>query len=354
MVHSKLLRVAFLAVVVSASSAQKQADMAACAACHTEAITQPQTPMGRALQLPGQDLILREHPILRVHKGAYDYMVQTHGKDSTYTVTDGTRTISVPLNWNFGVHNQTWILQWNGNFYESMISYYASIGGLDTTTGDEQIAPKDIEQAFGRRISVHDAKACFGCHTTNSVSGVDLDLATLHPGLACEHCHQGTEQHLQDISDGLVTSIPQPLGKLTAGQQGNFCGQCHRTWEMAVRSHWHGEMTVRFQPYRLEISKCFNANDPRIGCLACHDPHLPLSHDLAFYDDKCLACHAPPNDTTARHRAGTASLPMAKACPKATSNCVSCHMPRTRMLGGHLVFTDHDIRIVRPGDAYPN
>jgi hypothetical protein len=29
-------------------------------------------------------------------------------------------------------------------------------------------------------------------------------------------------------------------------------------------------------------------------------------------------------------------------------------MPKVNLPGGHLRFTDHEIRIVHPGDAYPN
>jgi hypothetical protein len=86
--------------------------------------------------------------------------------------------------------------------------------------------------------------------------------------------------------------------------------------------------------------------------------------DLAFYDAKCLACHNlathSSSERTVRHDANAtqkvfgASSSEAKSCPVAGSKCVTCHMPRTRMLGGHLIFTDHEIRVVHPGDAYPD
>jgi len=34
--------------------------------------------------------------------------------------------------------------------------------------------------------------------------------------------------------------------------------------------------------------------------------------------------------------------------------CSSCHMPKVELPGGHVAFTDHFIRVVHPGDAYPN
>jgi hypothetical protein len=101
---------------------------------------------------------------------------------------------------------------------------------------------------------------------------------------------------------------------------------------------------VRFQPYRLANSHCFDGADPRISCVACHDPHQKVSHDPAYYDQKCLACHS-----------ATALLapPHAKVCSVAKSNCSSCHMPRVPFPGGHFIFTDHDIRIVKAGEPYP-
>ena len=52
-----------------------------------------------------------------------------------------------------------------------------------------------------------------------------------------------------------------------------------------------GVFNVRFAPYRLENSRCWAEGDSRITCVACHDPHKPLSHDVASYDANCLACH---------------------------------------------------------------
>jgi formate-dependent nitrite reductase cytochrome c552 subunit len=38
----------------------------------------------------------------------------------------------------------------------------------------------------------------------------------------------------------------------------------------------------------------------------------------------------------------------------AKTNCVGCHMPKIDLPGAHAKFTDHQIRIVRAGDPYPN
>jgi hypothetical protein len=70
--------------------------------------------------------------------------------------------------------------------------------------------------------------------------------------------------------------------------------------------------------------------------------------DLTPGDEKCLACHllAPAKKITTEHPG--------EACPVAKKNCVTCHMPRVTIPCMHAPFTDHRIRIARPGAAYPN
>jgi hypothetical protein len=133
---------------------------------------------------------------------------------------------------------------------------------------------------------------------------------------------------------------------MDAEDAANFCGQCHRTWDTVVRNGWKGIIDVRFQPYRLENSKCFTGTDRRISCLACHDPHQQVNHDSASYDSKCMACHG-------EAKTSPTAIANIKTCPVATSKCTSCHMPKLELPGVHARFTDHMIRIVRAGDPYP-
>jgi hypothetical protein len=336
-----------------------------CASCHrARAESQPRTPMGRALALPGANPVLVENPKLTVRKGPYTYIVETREGKSTYSVSDGARTINLPIPWNFGEGAQTWVLERNGHRYESAVSYYPSIRGLDFTTGDEDLNPKNLDEAIGREIGLPETKVCFGCHATNAVTNGKMTFDTLRPGVACEHCHTGTSTHLADAFNGDFDSAPPDLRKKSAEDISNFCGQCHRTWELAVRNHWHGELTVRFQPYRLANSRCFDGADPRISCIACHDPHQDVVRQDSSYDTQCLACHSSPSTTPP---ASSTSAPdklqtqaqiqaqtQAKICPTAKSDCVSCHMPKVKLPNGLITFTDHQIRIVKPGAPFPN
>jgi nitrate reductase cytochrome c-type subunit len=140
------------------------------------------------------------------------------------------------------------------------------------------------------------------------------------------------------------------LQKLSSEEFNNFCGQCHRTWETVVRTGIRGAANVRFQPYRLENSKCFDGADQRLSCVSCHDPHQNVTKEAYVYDKVCLACHG--SNVT---RVSRLSQPP-KHCPKESTRCVSCHMPRVEVNspGGLLTFTDHQIRSTKPGEPYPN
>ena len=334
-----------LSLCCSALSAQSGQTTSDCGSCHRKQVeTQPYTQMGRAMQLPGDNQTLNAHPKLTFHHGSYSYTVETHNGRTEYAVSDGTRTISIPVQWAMGAEAQTWLLEHDGQMYESMVSYYPTIQGLDFTVGDDRIIPKTLEEAIGRPLQTEGVTTCFGCHATNAAVNHTLHLKSLSPGVTCEHCHVGAVDHSDAEMAGDGSNLPPLLQKLSSEDISNFCGQCHRTWELVVRAGWRGPANVRFQPYRLANSRCFDGKDPRISCIACHDPHQRVVRDVAWYDRKCLACHS---------RAASAAPPHAKICPVAKANCASCHMPRVPFPGGHFIFTDHDIRVVKPGQPYP-
>lgn len=301
--------------------------------------------MGRAMQLPQDNITLRTHPRLTFRHGGYSYTVETRDGKTAYTVRDGSSSISIPVLWAMGAQAQTWVLEHDGRMYESMVSYYPSTQALDITVGDDHIAPTTLEEAIGRPLDDQGVSTCFGCHASHAVIDHKLNMTSFKPGLDCEHCHVGAGAHLSAARQGDFSTMPPNLATMSSEDISDFCGQCHRTWELVVRAGWRGPSNVRFQPYRLANSKCFDGADPRISCIACHNPHQKVSRDATYYDQKCLACHSQP----AAH-----AKPHAKICPVAKSNCSSCHMPKVPYPGGHFIFTDHDIRIVKANEPYPN
>jgi len=151
--------------------------------------------------------------------------------------------------------------------------------------------------------------------------------------------------HARDFSNKTVPAvIPEKLSGLSVEEQLDFCGGCHRTWQEVSSSGPHDINNVRFQPYRLATSRCYNSsvNDRRISCVACHDPHLEVVKGAVYYDAKCGACHEPRNVSSS-----------AKICPVAQHGCINCHMPKIDFPHGHFKFTDHRIRVVRSAAGYP-
>jgi hypothetical protein len=329
----------------------------ACAECHTAKVkTQTATHMGRALFAPEKADVLRDHPKLTYRNGQYNYLLTRDGNRTLYTVNDGVNTLSVPIFYVFGDADmgQTYVLQYKDKFYESRVSFYPDIKGLDLTMGHPPKLPATLVEALGREMKMDETRACFGCHSTNALNGVNLQLDQLMEGITCEACHGPGEKHAAAMQAGDLNQkqIFNPK-TLSTDDLSNFCGTCHRTWEQVAVSGLRGVFNVRFQPYRLTNSKCYDSDDKRISCTACHDPHEPRKRDAAFFDSKCMACHSAATKVTPAAFRETDKRD-ARPCPVGKANCVSCHMPKLEIPGSHFKFSDHHIRIVRPGEPYPN
>ncbi|HYJ45522.1 MAG TPA: multiheme c-type cytochrome, partial [Pyrinomonadaceae bacterium] len=237
--------------------------------------------------------------------------------------------------------------------YESLVSYYNEVQGLDFTIGAPRTIPESLKKAIGRRLSDNEVGNCFSCHSTGGVVGGKLNLEKMVPGIRCEACHGPGGAHVAATKDAEPGAKLIYNPKALSGDQltQDFCASCHRGNDEFGILKTMEINNIRFQPYRIFHSKCYS-DDRRISCTACHNPHEPLKREVSYYDAKCLACHAlkdRPADLTKQ----TAES-LAPACKVATKDCVSCHMPKTGPPAAHFKFTDHFIRIVRPQEAYPN
>jgi hypothetical protein len=302
--------------------------------------------------------ILQRHKSLELVSGPYHFEISAAAGGSVYSVNDGTHSISQPLQWAFGTGEvgQTYVYQNAGVFYESRVSFYPVLQGLDLTLGHHPPAAADLGDALGRAMVVSETRLCFGCHTTRSTTSGQFDVNSLIPGISCEACHGPGAKHVaamrhKQTKPGLPT-ILNPA-RLDPSDSVDFCGACHRTaWDVAL-SNAVGVARVRFQPYRLEKSRCWGKGDARLTCLACHDPHRPLVRDPAAYDNQCLSCHGAKAGVeagaTSRQGGGVSS----RVCPAGTSKCVTCHMAKYEIPGSHAQFTDHWIRVVKGEVAYP-
>ena len=334
----------------------------ACAKCHAEeSARQHLTAMGRALEPVATSEILRAHPRMTFRSGPYAHEIVRRGDQSLYTVTDGVNTISEPILYTFGQGKagQTYIFRHDGSFYESRLSFYKDIQGLDVTIGYPRDIPASLEVAAGRRISTDEARNCFSCHGTGAAYGNQLQLDRLVPGVTCEACHGPGADHIaaMEAKQFKDKRIFNP-GKMDADELSQeFCGSCHRSAEQVISNKLlRGVITVRFQPYRMFTSRAHDPADMRLTCTACHNPHENPSAEEAFYDPKCFACHRSfaslksPAVAKTEEKQGRTD----KACPVARSLCVSCHMPKVEFPGSHFKFTDHRIRIAKAGEQFPN
>ena len=329
-----------------------------CARCHAKIVaTQRETPMARAASMAADSTALSEHERLTYQAGQqagpYTFTISKNESARTYTVSDGANSISEPLGWAFGLGNkgQTYVFQRNGAFYESRMSFFKSLQSLDLTPGHSPKTPLTLDQALGQRLGPEAVRRCFGCHTTAATTRAGFNPSRLVLGVDCEACHGPGAKHSELMDDEKNTEGRQAIfdpGILGPVAQVDFCGACHRTSYDVFETRTKGVERVRFQPYRLEESRCWGDGDKRLTCVACHDPHQPVNRDPASYDEKCLACHA-----SSRSQKRSLSHP-GKACPVAAKNCVTCHMPQVQLRSMHAPFTDHRIRIARANSPYPD
>jgi len=332
---------------------------AACAACHKQvALTQRGTPMAHAASRASETEVLRSNPTLRFSTPPFQTVIASDRLSSNYTVSGGGQSIRGQLLWSMGagVKGQTFILKYLGILFESQLSYFPSIGVLDITPEHPRGTPQYLESAFGAPQSDIAAQQCYGCHTTASTVRRQFDPDHATPGVTCEACHGPGNRHVKAMqAKQFKTGIDAILDPASFGpvELVDFCGACHRAPLDVTSAKDFSQLNIRFQPYRLSKSRCWSRPDPRITCVGCHNPHEPLVRDAGFYDAKCLACHSAASTDATVDGPHSPQPGKPSTCPVSTEHCVKCHMPKYQNPQFHGSFTDHDIRIVRPGDPYP-
>jgi hypothetical protein len=319
-----------------------------CKGCHANQFSSPATGMQRAATPgPGAHLLAGRTSASFV-SGAFTYSLMEDKASVQLAVFSGSRKAAQTVDWVIGAGDlgRTFLYQAGGRWFQSEASFYTKPSLLDITTGFGPSAAASPAGALGNALSPAEARACFGCHTVHATTSAGMNPLHAEAGVGCEGCHGPGQQHVEQMSAKEAPAgsaklqdlaIFQPA-KLSPADSIDFCGACHRSFADASLSTGPqaDRAVVRFQPYRLEESKCWRTTqDQRLTCVACHDPHKPLNRDPASYDGNCLQCHS--SVQPAQH--------VAAVCPKATQNCVTCHMPKVSLPSMHGEFTDHYIRI---------
>lgn len=342
----------------------------ACGSCHGTIFNEAQrTSMRRTAMLAGESDILRSNPELTFAHDHYQYEIRTTEGRSVYTVSNGIVRKSAPLAWAFGTDRvaQSWLFKKDdGQFYEVRITYFRTLQGLNFTPGRALTSAQNVEEAMDRQVGRAEVYTCFGCHTTASGMGSAFDESKLIPGITCEACHGPGQAHIDEMqglaenptvkapSENTQNAIFNPK-KLTPEESVDFCGACHGSyWDISLSSIT-GVDKARYQPYRLEQSKCWNRDDARLTCIACHDPHKQVDTIAGDYDHVCLSCHLKASAKPTAAAAKAAKDHPGPACPVAKSDCTSCHMPEVYVPDMHRSFPDHRIRIARgENDPFPD
>lgn len=326
-----------------------------CGSCHSAIVKSQSAHSMAKASIPAENSgSLREASGQSFRLGDYEYKIAREA-DGTfhYTASNGSKTISLPITWVFGAGKvgQSFLAQQDGTFHEVRFSYFATLHGFDVTPNQSMQPVNSTDKASGRVLASGEAQRCFGCHTTASTVGKSFDPANAMPGISCEGCHGPGSNHVSamkaaDFDAGLAAIVnPKNLKPVDLV---DFCGACHTTWWDAKRIGATGVANVRFQPYRLEGSRCWGKGDARLTCVSCHDPHQPLVREARAYDSRCLNCHAASNQSKP-----SAEKPGA-ACPVAKEDCVTCHMPKYEVPDMHYKYTDHRIRIAKAGEPFPD
>lgn len=353
---------------------------AACAECHAGLVrSQAGSQMAHTLMRPAESGVLHQQAKATYASGGYQSSFGQSAAGATVVVTDGHAERQALIEWAFGSGDvgQSYLLKSAEGAEESRFNYFASVDGLAATPGRLRGEPVSLTMALGRLLSRTEERSCFSCHVTGLTEASVGANGAVAPesfvaGVHCEGCHGPGAAHVAAVrvaggAIGAATWDAKILNpaRLEPAVAVETCGACHSTpWDVRVMGAV-GVQTVRFPAYRLEQSRCWGARgDVRLECSGCHDPHAPLERNDVAYDATCLSCHAAKSagGVKAKHTASVETQAAAtrvaeapgKACPVATSRCVSCHMPKVQLPEMHANFTDHRIRIARAAEAFPD
>jgi Cytochrome c554 and c-prime len=329
-----------------AHSAPSQNDSATCIQCHDAEIGNPSS-MASASAIASKSALLLNRRVLEYMEGTYREQIRLDGERAVYTVSDDDHVFRADLAWVLGsaTMGQAFLYRdRHGNWRETQVTYYSALGNLGRMLGGR--APTDFDSATGEQLSEGLVRSCFKCHATGLKPDEPLETSKLLPGIRCIQCHSGAEAHMDAVRNGRMVVPEEQLSDLSSEGVSELCGKCHRTWSNIILNGPRGRDNVRFQPYRLANSKCFDPVDRRISCVACHDPHHPVETSWRFYDSKCLGCHSADSKPVGSTQA--------RVCKVGNEHCAACHMPKYTLTDTKEAFTDHWIRIVKPNEGYPD
>ena len=239
------------------------------------------------------------------------------------------------------------------------LSYYRGAEGSGWDKSKAQAAnPERADDFLGEPFrSVAESRECLVCHTTNARAVRDRTGPESHDrAIGCERCHGPGGLHLAAVASRFSESAIASPAKASSAEINQLCSDCHSQHFLTMPALRTAPDWTRFPGSTLPWSRCSAESGGALSCVTCHDPHKNAETAPAYYEEKCLSCHATSYATSEK---GITSAPIEKAdaafrspCPVSPNrDCLRCHMPKVRYDWLHGYFTDHYIRVHRPTES---
>lgn len=325
-----------------------------CLPCHSGYVASyARTGMGRSISQAGPESPV---PATIRHElsGTTFQVLNRSGEMVHQAIRNGISAACTPV-WAIGSGNEgkSYLHVVRDALFQSPISWYTRRAAFDLSPGFE----REQNPGFFRPVTPD----CLFCHTGSVRPRPGTQNRYFAPpfqpaSIDCGRCHGDPERHLAEPRKGTIVNP----ARLEPERRDAVCEQCHLSGEARIpnpskqfsdfrpgmrmedvfsvyvrqTSGDSGGLKVVSHSEQLALSRCFLESDRKLWCGSCHDPHREPVDRIAWYREKCLACHTGPKIEAHRNNAG--------------SDCSGCHMPSTRAWdGGHTAFHDHRIGIGR-------
>ena len=235
-------------------------------------------------------------------------------------------------------------------YLEMRMSYYAPPIGWDVTSGHPNDPAIPAGLYPGMTLTIDAVWRCLVCHATHPQAVLAKDgPEALDRAIGCEQCHGPAGHHPTAVANH---DPDLALARLTATEGPSIvavCASCHAPRSKDLRLSPGSPDAVRFQGTTLTWSRCYSESSGALDCVTCHNPHQDVETNSAWYESRCLNCHAAPVAKKRSTPSPADEHAANRPCPvNPTAGCVSCHMPKVNTTMAHAAFTDHFIRARKP------